>query len=157
MFYGSVGVHAWFMSCSLSLWFWFRGLTQFNQFFQVHPSSISIDGTLGNFRLCDMSLGMDHSWGWFCDIRNQGAESLIKVSFDLLIRSRCLRCFMSLLFCLFLIIVLDCNKVPLSLSLSSLLSILIALKMMIMKDMITACGANSLQFVLCSSTGLYKR
>lgn len=65
-----------------------------------------------------MSLGMDHSWGWFCDIRNQGVESLIKVSFDLLIRSRCLRCFMSLLFCLFLIIVLDCNKVPLSLSLS---------------------------------------
>ncbi|XP_057475541.1 uncharacterized protein LOC130763619 isoform X1 [Actinidia eriantha] len=49
---------------------------------KVHPSSISIDGTLGNFRLCDMSLGMDHSWGWLCDIRNQGAESLIKFSFN---------------------------------------------------------------------------
>ncbi|KAI8561923.1 hypothetical protein RHMOL_Rhmol04G0379800 [Rhododendron molle] len=49
---------------------------------KVHPSSISIDGTLGNFRLCDMSLGMDHSWGWFCDIRNQGAESLIKFTFN---------------------------------------------------------------------------
>ncbi|GFZ13853.1 calcium-dependent lipid-binding family protein [Actinidia rufa] len=49
---------------------------------KVHPSSISIDGTLGNFRLCDMSLGMDNSWGWLCDIRNQGAESLIKFSFN---------------------------------------------------------------------------
>lgn len=58
-----------------------------NQFFQVHPSSVSIEGILGNFRLCDMSLGMDHPWGWFCDIKNQGAESLIKVSFNLLIRS----------------------------------------------------------------------
>ncbi|KAI7993232.1 putative vacuolar protein sorting-associated protein 13A [Camellia lanceoleosa] len=49
---------------------------------KLHPSSISIEGTLGNFRLCDMSLGMDHRWGWLCDIRNQGAESLIKFSFN---------------------------------------------------------------------------
>lgn len=46
---------------------------------KVHPSSISIEGTLGNFRLCDMSLGTDHCWGWLCDIRNPGVESLIKV------------------------------------------------------------------------------
>ncbi|KAA8527969.1 hypothetical protein F0562_035162 [Nyssa sinensis] len=49
---------------------------------KVHPSSISIEGTLGNFRLCDMSLGTDHCWGWLCDIRNQGAESLIKFTFN---------------------------------------------------------------------------
>lgn len=48
---------------------------------KVHPSSISIEGTLGNFRLCDMSLGTDHCWGWLCDIRNPGVESLIKVFF----------------------------------------------------------------------------
>ncbi|CAL5415223.1 unnamed protein product [Camellia sinensis] len=35
-----------------------------------------------NFRLCDMSLGMDHCWGWLCDIRNQGAKSLIKFTFN---------------------------------------------------------------------------
>ncbi|XP_052204938.1 uncharacterized protein LOC127809843 isoform X2 [Diospyros lotus] len=48
---------------------------------KVHPSSITIEGTLGNLRLCDMSLGMDHHWGWLCDIRNQGTESLIKFTF----------------------------------------------------------------------------
>lgn len=47
---------------------------------KVHPSSISIEGALGNLRLCDMSLGTDHCWGWLCDIRNPGVESLIKVS-----------------------------------------------------------------------------
>ncbi|XP_024958370.1 uncharacterized protein LOC102625672 isoform X2 [Citrus sinensis] len=49
---------------------------------KVHPSSISIEGTLGNFRLCDMSLGTDHCWGWLCDIRNPGVESLIKFKFN---------------------------------------------------------------------------
>ncbi|XP_010266663.1 PREDICTED: uncharacterized protein LOC104604129 isoform X2 [Nelumbo nucifera] len=48
---------------------------------KVHPGSLSIEGTLGNFRLCDMSLGPDHCWGWLCDIRNQGTESLIKYIF----------------------------------------------------------------------------
>ncbi|ONK67151.1 uncharacterized protein A4U43_C06F16540 [Asparagus officinalis] len=49
---------------------------------KVHPSSISIEGILGNMRLCDMSLGPDHRWGWLCDIRNQGTESLIKFKFQ---------------------------------------------------------------------------
>ncbi|XP_044499300.1 uncharacterized protein LOC123220770 isoform X3 [Mangifera indica] len=49
---------------------------------KVYPSSISIEGTLGNFRLCDMSLGTDHCYGWLCDIRNPGVESLIKFKFD---------------------------------------------------------------------------
>nr|DAD29104.1 TPA_asm: hypothetical protein HUJ06_030572 [Nelumbo nucifera] len=48
---------------------------------KVHLGSLSIEGTLGNFRLCDMSLGPDHCWGWLCDIRNQGTESLIKYIF----------------------------------------------------------------------------
>ncbi|XP_031738035.1 uncharacterized protein LOC101213129 isoform X1 [Cucumis sativus] len=48
---------------------------------KVHPSSLSIEGTLGNFRLCDMSLGEDHCWSWLCDIRNPGVESLIKFKF----------------------------------------------------------------------------
>ncbi|KAG9136747.1 hypothetical protein Leryth_004514 [Lithospermum erythrorhizon] len=48
---------------------------------KVHPSSLAIEGTLGNFRLCDLSLGSDHCWGWLCDIRNQGAESLIEFVF----------------------------------------------------------------------------
>ncbi|CAH1441153.1 unnamed protein product [Lactuca virosa] len=45
---------------------------------EVHPGSILVEGTLGNFRLCDCSLGTDHVWGWIFDIRNQGAESLIQ-------------------------------------------------------------------------------
>ncbi|KAL7618287.1 hypothetical protein Lser_V15G01600 [Lactuca serriola] len=49
---------------------------------KVHPGSISVEGTLGNFRLCDCSLGTDHVWGWIFDIRNQGAESLIQFSFE---------------------------------------------------------------------------
>ncbi|XP_012842600.1 PREDICTED: uncharacterized protein LOC105962815 isoform X1 [Erythranthe guttata] len=49
---------------------------------KVHPSSTSIEGTLGNFRLCDLSLGSDHSWGWLCDLRNQEAESLIQFTFN---------------------------------------------------------------------------
>ena len=40
---------------------------------------MSIEGTLGNFRLRDVSLGAEHCWEWLCDIRNPGAESLIKV------------------------------------------------------------------------------
>ncbi|CAA6659805.1 unnamed protein product [Spirodela intermedia] len=47
---------------------------------KVHPNSLYMDGTLGNLRLCDLSLGPDHSWGWLCDLRNQGVESLIKTS-----------------------------------------------------------------------------
>ncbi|KAI6692875.1 hypothetical protein NL676_020585, partial [Syzygium grande] len=49
---------------------------------KVYPSSLSIEGTLGNFRLCDMSLGADHIWKWLCDIRNPGTESLIKLRFN---------------------------------------------------------------------------
>ncbi|KAG2726780.1 hypothetical protein I3760_01G128300 [Carya illinoinensis] len=49
---------------------------------KVHPSSLSIEGTLGNLRLRDMSLGTDHCWGWLCDIRNPGVESLIKFQFN---------------------------------------------------------------------------
>lgn len=52
---------------------------------KVHPSSLSIEGTLGNFRLRDMSLGTDHCWAWLCDIRNPGVESLIKVQITLTI------------------------------------------------------------------------
>lgn len=48
---------------------------------KVHPSSLSIEGTLGNFRLCDMSRGTNNCWGWLCDIRNPGFESLIKFTF----------------------------------------------------------------------------
>ncbi|KAK3154093.1 hypothetical protein QOZ80_2BG0185880 [Eleusine coracana subsp. coracana] len=49
---------------------------------KVHPSSLSIDGMLGNMRFCDMSLGPDHRWGWLCDIRKPGVESLIKFTFQ---------------------------------------------------------------------------
>ncbi|XP_073012998.1 uncharacterized protein [Typha latifolia] len=49
---------------------------------KVHPSSISIDGMLGNMRICDSYLGPDHRWGWLCNIRNQGLESLIKFNFQ---------------------------------------------------------------------------
>ncbi|KAK8704101.1 hypothetical protein V6N13_047734 [Hibiscus sabdariffa] len=50
--------------------------------FKVHPTSISIEGTLGNMRLRDMSLGVDNWLGWLCDIRNPGVESLIKFKFN---------------------------------------------------------------------------
>ncbi|RAL47445.1 hypothetical protein DM860_013410 [Cuscuta australis] len=49
---------------------------------KVHPSSTSIEGTLGNFRLCDLTLGSNQQWGWLCDIRNQGTESLIQFAFS---------------------------------------------------------------------------
>ncbi|XP_015689233.1 uncharacterized protein LOC102707936 [Oryza brachyantha] len=49
---------------------------------KVHPGSFSIDGMLGNMRFCDMSLGPDHRWGWLCDIRKPGVESLIKFAFQ---------------------------------------------------------------------------
>ncbi|GKV06822.1 hypothetical protein SLEP1_g18658 [Rubroshorea leprosula] len=48
---------------------------------KVHPGSLSIEGALGNFRLRDMSLAADNCWGWLCDIRNPGVESLIKFKF----------------------------------------------------------------------------
>ncbi|XP_017974971.1 PREDICTED: uncharacterized protein LOC18603726 [Theobroma cacao] len=49
---------------------------------KVHPASLSIEGTLGNLRLRDMSLGTDNCLGWLCDIRNPGVESLIKFKFN---------------------------------------------------------------------------
>ncbi|BAF08745.2 Os02g0470400 [Oryza sativa Japonica Group] len=49
---------------------------------KVHPGSFSIDGMLGNMRFCDMSLGPEHRWGWLCDIRKPGVESLIKFAFQ---------------------------------------------------------------------------
>ncbi|XVF38939.1 hypothetical protein REPUB_Repub20aG0145800 [Reevesia pubescens] len=49
---------------------------------KVHPASLSIEGTLGNLRLRDMSLGIDNCLGWLCDIRNPGVESLIKFKFS---------------------------------------------------------------------------
>nr|GLL48492.1 uncharacterized protein LOC109169879 [Ipomoea trifida] len=49
---------------------------------KVHPSSTSIEGTLGNFRLCDLTLGSNQRWGWLCDIRNQESESLIQFAFN---------------------------------------------------------------------------
>ena len=72
---------------------------------KVHPSSLAIEGTLGNFRLCDMSLGTEHCWGWLCDIRNPGVESLIKVhvisdeQLLLLIFLYVIRRYLLLLFC----------------------------------------------------------
>ncbi|XP_065863891.1 uncharacterized protein [Euphorbia lathyris] len=49
---------------------------------KVHPSTLSVEGTLGNFRLCDKSLGTDQCWSWLCDIRNPGLESLIQFKFN---------------------------------------------------------------------------
>ncbi|CAN8243432.1 unnamed protein product, partial [Cochlearia groenlandica] len=45
---------------------------------KVHPSSLSIEGTLGNFKLCDKSLDSGNCWSWLCDIRDPGVDSLIK-------------------------------------------------------------------------------
>lgn len=77
--------------------FFFSDFIQF-YYFKVQPTSLSIDGTLGNFRLRDMAFEIDHSWGWLCDIRNPGVESLIKV---LMNRSYIghVVCFSSLLHC----------------------------------------------------------
>uniref|UniRef100_A0A7N0UXF0 PH domain-containing protein n=1 Tax=Kalanchoe fedtschenkoi TaxID=63787 RepID=A0A7N0UXF0_KALFE len=49
---------------------------------KVYPSSLSIEGTLGNFKLRDLSFGIDHCWSWLCDIRNPGVDSLIKFTFN---------------------------------------------------------------------------
>ncbi|KAH9312826.1 hypothetical protein KI387_027861 [Taxus chinensis] len=37
---------------------------------------------LGNLKICDMSLGPDHCWGWLCDIRDPGSDSLVKWKFQ---------------------------------------------------------------------------
>jgi vacuolar protein sorting-associated protein 13A/C len=49
---------------------------------KVHPSSLSVEGTLGNFKLCDKSLDSGNCWSWLCDIRDPGVESLIKFKFS---------------------------------------------------------------------------
>ncbi|KAH8501006.1 hypothetical protein H0E87_016007 [Populus deltoides] len=49
---------------------------------RVHPSSLSIEGMLGNFRLCDMSPETNQCWSWVCDLRNPGLDSLIKFNFS---------------------------------------------------------------------------
>ncbi|KAL3505576.1 hypothetical protein ACH5RR_030958 [Cinchona calisaya] len=49
---------------------------------KVHPSSTTVEGSLGNLRLCDLSLGSNNCWGWLCDIRNQGTESLVQFKFS---------------------------------------------------------------------------
>lgn len=87
----------------------------FSSCLKVHPSSISVEGTLGNLRLCDLSLGSEHYWAWLCDIRNQGAESLIQVGYHIfrlklfqrILRFSCLidlglMCFLLFFYCLFL-------------------------------------------------------
>lgn len=55
---------------------------KFQMDLKVHPNSISIEGMLGNLRICDMSLGPDHWWGWLCDIRDTGSDSLVKWKFQ---------------------------------------------------------------------------
>jgi hypothetical protein len=82
--------------CNLGIYIYLRSLfssipysSDLKKFFcfvfiiKVHPSSLSIEGTLGNLRPSDMSLGTDHGWGWLCDIRNPWVESLIKVHYPL--------------------------------------------------------------------------
>ncbi|KAG0559465.1 hypothetical protein KC19_10G107200 [Ceratodon purpureus] len=49
---------------------------------KVYPGSLTISGTLGNLRVCDMLLGADHQWGWLCDIRDPGAGSLVELEFQ---------------------------------------------------------------------------
>ncbi|XP_059076567.1 uncharacterized protein LOC131042467 isoform X2 [Cryptomeria japonica] len=55
---------------------------RFQMDLKVHPSSISIEGMLGNLKICDMSLGPEHWWGWLCDIRDPGSDSLVKWKFQ---------------------------------------------------------------------------
>ncbi|XP_078433928.1 calcium-dependent lipid-binding family protein isoform X2 [Wolffia australiana] len=47
---------------------------------KVHPNSFYIEGRLGNLRIRDLSPGIEHTWGWLCDLRNQEVESLVKVT-----------------------------------------------------------------------------
>lgn len=97
-----------------------------------------------------MSLGTDHGWGWLCDIRNPGVESLIKVRYPLFDEQ--------LMHCrLYIILLLWFSDTFSFIFFSSSNSILIVLKMMIMKDMITACVADFLLFALFSSIGLFRR
>jgi hypothetical protein len=105
-----------------------------------------------------MSLGTDHSWGWLWDIRNLRVESLIKVHyplFDEQLRHCRLHWFCSSIFILYSFY---CTQIILSfIFFYSSNSILIVLKVMIMKDMITACVADFLLFALFSFIGLFRR
>ncbi|CAM9004161.1 unnamed protein product [Rhodiola kirilowii] len=49
---------------------------------KVYPSSLSIEGTLGNFKLRDLSIEIDNCWNWLCDMQNPGVDSLIKFTFN---------------------------------------------------------------------------
>lgn len=55
---------------------------RFQMDLNVYPASFTISGTLGNLRVCDMALGQDHYWGWICDIRDRGSDSLVKLEFQ---------------------------------------------------------------------------
>lgn len=55
---------------------------RFQMDLKVFPGSFGINSTLGNLRVCDMTLGADHQWGWMCDIRDPGCDSLVKLEFQ---------------------------------------------------------------------------
>eukprot|EP00250_Pteridium_aquilinum_P021886 c25256_g1_i1 orf=924-13886(-) len=55
---------------------------RFHMDLKVFPGSFGINSTLGNLRVCDMTLGADHQWGWMCDIRDPGCDSLVKLEFQ---------------------------------------------------------------------------
>ena len=46
---------------------------------QMYPGSMKVGAQLGNLRFCNMRLGPHHQWGWFCDLRDPGSASLVKV------------------------------------------------------------------------------
>lgn len=45
----------------------------------MYPGSMKVGAQLGNLRFCNMRLGPHHQWGWFCDLRDPGSASLVKV------------------------------------------------------------------------------
>ncbi|KAI5061209.1 hypothetical protein GOP47_0023714 [Adiantum capillus-veneris] len=55
---------------------------RFHMDLRVFPGSFGIHSTLGNLKIRDMTLAADHQWGWMCDIRDSGCDSLVKLDFQ---------------------------------------------------------------------------
>ncbi|MCO5593425.1 hypothetical protein L7F22_047439 [Adiantum nelumboides] len=54
----------------------------FHMELRVFPASFGIYSTLGNLKIRDLTLAADHQWGWMCDIRDPGCDSLVKLDFQ---------------------------------------------------------------------------
>ncbi|XP_021768084.1 uncharacterized protein LOC110732449 isoform X1 [Chenopodium quinoa] len=54
----------------------------FLTYIKVFPSSFSIKASIGNLRISDDSLSLEHFYFWACDMRNPGGSSFVEIDFS---------------------------------------------------------------------------